>query len=54
MEALKKPKLDDIKHCCGCGMTTHHVRKNEDEPWTCVFCGAEKHEKPVERRDDGS
>lgn len=51
MDAPQKPKMDDVKYCMSCGQTTHHVRRNEEDPWTCVFCGAV--EKKKKNNGDG-
>ena len=49
MDAPKRPRLDDVKFCAGCGQTTHFKREREELPWTCMFCGAVEGKKKDNR-----
>ena len=49
MDAPKRPRTEDLKLCAGCGKTTHHARRREEDPWTCLFCGMVKDGKKEQR-----
>jgi hypothetical protein len=54
MEAPERPRLDKIAYCCSCGLTTHHNRAREDEPFKCVFCGAVEKKKSGKEKEHGT
>ncbi len=45
MDAPRKPRLSTIAHCTACGKTSEHTRRDEEDPWTCMVCGAVERKK---------